>query len=602
MLLAIGHVGRACAAPQPRGRPSRRISTSTDIASAIRVVCQHLGRPIPEEVVQALQNEWYSTAGDLVALSDETARSLGVPLRLKSAITELLSSSSTAAPAPTSAAQPLEAAAAAAAAAASQLLGSTDAHRGHEDSPAAVSEQTVGGRESQLGDNGSSLAAALGPSSGSAAGKGRQETDWSVLPIEERRAPKKSRFDHKMADLPRLSQRRRNERYALSAAEISPALQAEFDAFHRFCTVRHFGAQAEPIAAVTAAKYADHMRAMLGYMHRHLGVPLDQLSFSSALPSSGREGVSVAFDYILWLHSERNIAVQTEGLVVRSLAAAAKFLFHSESKVKPTRGESPYSDLGIVKELRSMSNAAKKQAAVAPRTSDEEQKWLDWPQFLEVCAELRLECAALDERGRKRSPVAIACSLQRYLIFSILSCVPDRQRTLRELEVGRTLVRDREQRWIIKHSADDYKTGRSYGERPPLTIATHIYGELEAYISKWRAFLEPRHNYLFSQPNGEPFTDKSLYKLFWTSCYRLTGKRTNPHLVRDSIVTFLRGGGATERELEALAIYMGHSVEMQRNTYDRRTKEQKVEPAVELLASLNRRALAAGSRTRSSEQ
>lgn len=79
---------------------------------------------------------------------------------------------------------------------------------------------------------------------------------------------------------------------------------------------------------------------MLGYMHRHLGVPLDQLSFSSALPSSGREGVSVAFDYILWLHSERNIAVQTEGLVVRSLAAAAKFLFHSESKVRCCKAES----------------------------------------------------------------------------------------------------------------------------------------------------------------------------------------------------------------------------------------------------------------------
>lgn len=30
-----------------------------------------------------------------------------------------------------------------------------------------------------------------------------------------------------------------------------------------------------------------------------------------------------------------------------------------------------------------------------------------------------------------------------------------------------------------------------------------------------------------------------------------------------------RGNGATERELEALAIYMGHSMEMQRGTYDR---------------------------------
>ena len=32
--------------------------------------------------------------------------------------------------------------------------------------------------------------------------------------------------------------------------------------------------------------------------------------------------------------------------------------------------------------------------------------------------------------------------LQKYLIFAILSCVPDRQRTLRELELGRTLVKD----------------------------------------------------------------------------------------------------------------------------------------------------------------
>ena len=50
---------------------------------------------------------------------------------------------------------------------------------------------------------------------------------------------------------------------------------------------------------------------------------------------------------------------------------------------------------------------------------------------------------------------------------------------------------------------------------------------------------------------------------------RITGKKTNPHLVRDSIVTYLRSSGASERELEALAIYMGHSLDMQRGTYDR---------------------------------
>lgn len=42
--------------------------------------------------------------------------------------------------------------------------------------------------------------------------------------------------------------------------EASEALRAEFDAFNRFLTVPFFGAQTEPISAVTAAKYADHMR------------------------------------------------------------------------------------------------------------------------------------------------------------------------------------------------------------------------------------------------------------------------------------------------------------------------------------------------------
>lgn len=100
------------------------------------------------------------------------------------------------------------------------------------------------------------------------------------------------------------------------------------------------------------------------------------------------------------------------------------------------------------------------------------------------------------------------------------------------------------------------QTGRAYGERPPLTIAPHIYPELEAFMSTWRAHLQPRHALLFSQRNGEPLTDKSLYKLFWTTAYRLTGRKTNPHLVRDSIVTYLRGGGATERELEVRAAWL----------------------------------------------
>ena len=55
----------------------------------------------------------------------------------------------------------------------------------------------------------------------------------------------------------------------------------------------------------------------------------------------------------------------------------------------------------------------------------------------------------------------------------------DRQRTLRELVVGKTLV-CQDGRWLIRHGAGDYKTGRSYGERPPLVVAGSIYPEVRA--------------------------------------------------------------------------------------------------------------------------
>jgi len=50
------------------------------------------------------------------------------------------------------------------------------------------------------------------------------------------------------------------------------------------------------------------------------------------------------------------------------------------------------------------------------------------------------------------------------------------QRTLRELKVGRTLFKEAisadssESNWVIRHKASDYKTGKTYGERPPLVI------------------------------------------------------------------------------------------------------------------------------------
>ena len=83
-------------------------------------------------------------------------------------------------------------------------------------------------------------------------------------------------------------------------------------------------------------------------------------------------------------------------------------------------------------------------------------------------------------------------------------------------------------------------------------------------------------------------TPDSIYQTVARACYEKTGKRTNPHLIRDMIVTHVSETDASEKELEALALYTGHSIQMQRTSYDRRTLNQKVAPAVSLLQSLSK--------------
>eukprot|EP00890_Picochlorum_soloecismus_P003374 jgi/Picsp_1/4037/NSC_01548-R1_protein len=514
-----------------------RLSSDDSVEYAVQVGCARLGRNLTKQheedmrnALQLLRNNWYTSASDVVAMSDEEAISLGFPLKLKIAIADALEDIGDA-----------------------KKPGIVESDRSEEPGPC------------------------------------QEEISIDLTPIEERVCPPLNRFGFKYVETPKVSTRSKITKYALSKAELTDSLTESFNQLMKFGTERFYGAQSEPIAIVTAEKYADHLRAMLGWVHSVQGVELDQLSFEEHIvPSADRDGVKPAFDYIQWLVKERKIAVRTELLVLRSVLHAAKFIHHSHSKIRPNSGETPYADLDVVKEVRALINTRRKASKIAPRVADEKVKWLDWPEYIKLCDELRKECAALKQVKNEivpRPDEDTAWSVQRYLIFAILSCCPDRQRTLRELELGRTLIKE-DGKFIIRHSPDDYKTGKSYGERAPLLIAESIYPELEGYISKWRSYLSPQHDFLFTQANGKPFTDKSLYKLFRTTAYRISGKRLTPHMVRDAVITHLRGSNASEKELEALAIYMGHSITIQKSTYDRRTKLEKVEPAIKMLSAL----------------
>jgi hypothetical protein len=419
--------------------------------------------------------------------------------------------------------------------------------------------------------------------------------------------------------------------------------------FRRFLTTRRLGSHEAPIKEVTARKYEDHVRGLLGWMLFTIPEEFSEgaksvRSMRLAFPSPAKSSAARAFEHLQWLSETRHCGPAYELVALRAFVAAAKFL-HGDAEEDEARDvDRPYARVPLVAQLRRLNKDAGRRASRASPVADVRKKWLSWDQYLGLVKRLEDEVAPRWHAGGTRTDAAVAWSLQRFLVFGILSCVPDRQRTIRELEIGRTLFKEHKEdgghkdsgterserhtrssrrrggesveilasqsrrggaaskwidlrtdateadydyRWVIKHGPEDYKTGRNYGERPPMVLAPSLYGALEEWIERRRAHLSPRHANLFTARNGAPLTDVGVHSLLTSTSYRLTGRRVNPHLVRDMIITHLRGTDASERQLEALAIYMGHSLAMQKGTYDRRSKAEKVAPAVQLLSSLN---------------
>lgn len=189
---------------------------------------------------------------------------------------------------------------------------------------------------------------------------------------------------------------------------------------------------------------------------------------------------------------------------------------------------------------------------------------------------------------QKRSDKAIAQSHQIALICLLLSVFPDRGRTIREMEEGKTLIK-RDDKWFIEQTAADFKTGNSFckhGQKRIVELPECIYPLLEIWLYEWRAVFNPHHSFVFTQLNGKPMSDSALSSYFKKRMYRLTGKVFTPHMVRDSVVTHMKLSGASDKVLAALAELLAHSQRTQQRNYDRRTPEQKVAPALEALQSI----------------
>ena len=608
-------------------------------------VCQRVGRgeEAARAIARTLRANWFETAEDVASLTVDQLVAMGVPARWGQAMRELSREETDAAR--------LASGEATTSGAASARPRSQDGWIGGPlPGPDERLERPTTGRTAVLArDWGSNHVVSAGQKSDGTRSPRSLASAGAAVALSSVRVTKRKRLPP----------------YALRDAEVPETLRWELEKMRRDVTSRRVGGGRAPVRETTAANYEEVARGLMGWLVRvkrggwdgvscvdqddethsktknRLGSPAvttehapKSLSLLDAIPSGDAEGASLAIEYLQWLCEARGIAATTEAFQLRSLIAIAKWLHPSDAGDDHGKQKGAAYEKPVVMELVRVQRGGKTLAAKTAHVADESAKWLDWPAYLALVETLRRECAPLTHLGDQRRDDDVACAVQRYLLFAILASVPDRQRTLRELRLGKTLVCETfdevvaddshevaddikqieyapRRRWVVRHAPEDYKTGNAYGARPDLALDPRLYPALEQWLfgmdfvferdcgdvdvasaaySDWgyRAALAPTHDFVFTRPNGSPWTVSELSRTFSRASLRLTGKKTNPHLVRDMVVTHVRGEGlASDAELEALAMYMGHSVAMQKGTYDRRTTQQKVAPAVGLMSAIN---------------
>lgn len=433
---------------------------------------------------------------------------------------------------------------------------------------------------------------------------------------------KELQTEMKLVQYPKTTQRCCLEDYALSPEEVSAELRERIDdlldaAVNPYSTTPCFE---KKITLATAMPRLEMLYRLLAVVQKIQKIPVEELSLDHLVPvapyktalrlaktydevrlieqaaQEASEQTLLTFRAVLnWFRKERQIHPSTEKNIVEVFLMVAKFQYHKETNSLKALN---FRDIAVIVMLRQELKDAKERAKNEPPAADESLKWLDWPEFLACVHHLERECQPVYSYGARRTLRAIARSVQRFLIFALLAYMPpDRQRTLRELEVGKTLVKGILKQNTIFESREDgqwyfhlmkvnYKTGKTYGEQW-LMVPDILYPYLEDWLNQWRDVFSPNHTFVFTQENGKPFKNASdLSGIIRRATYRLTGKLTTSHLIRHMLITYLKQHGASDEVMKSLADAMHHSTKMQTEIYDHRPQLEKVAAAQELVLKL----------------
>ncbi|WP_411840866.1 hypothetical protein [Nodosilinea sp. PGN35] len=360
--------------------------------------------------------------------------------------------------------------------------------------------------------------------------------------------------------------------YRLAPHEITPLLDSQLSGFNRFMTAPEVPKrQDNPVRAVTFKSYRSAALMFLGWLNHAEGFALDELRLELM---SDRDLLE---DFIAYGISDRG---NSYGWAMNMAAAAlnvAKWVHYRQSK------SAKYRDIEAVELIRALlSELAVKHKKEPKRTISKEalqEKLLTLQECMQVNQYLRKCCAPRTATGEKRRTKAILVSWQRYLIISILTYCPVRQREIRELEFGRTLFREPEG-YVMRLQPLDHKVGGRTGKEREFFLPDILTHDLDEWLNVWRPKVPTHHQRVFIKLRnqkldvlGTPYNDTQLCGLVARAMYSATGylfgspKRTTPHDFRRIAITWQRQHGRRDQD-EALAEIMGHSVREANATYN----------------------------------
>lgn len=415
--------------------------------------------------------------------------------------------------------------------------------------------------------------------------KWMQQQDWyrQILEEDESRLAPRLRAE---ASLKKAKKRKplNTKPYALKKAELASSLKDEIEEFTQFWTVKeHKHRRDRALRQVSIESRLVSILSFLGWLHRYKDIPIDRLSIQLIAD------LELLPEFVAWGINERDNSHAWATNIGKAALLVTKWLHvHPLEEVSRTAPE--------LEDIREKIRYWNEQARTAPkRTASKRairERIIPLEDLLKVLQYLRRCCASRRANYTRRPERIVMQSWQKYLIIAILTYCPVRQRELRELEVGSTLVREEEGYWVYLEP-EQHKTGSRTGREREFPLPEELTEDLDVWLNHWRPKLKTEHQYVFisldqrsNHAFGQPFTAQALNRLVKAIMFRATDylfdkpRQTTPHDFRRIAITWQYCHG-NPNQRDGLAEIMGHSVEEATKIYLQMTSGDKAKSAID---------------------